>query len=61
MTWDATGYGGHLGTAVDRPRPRWFFAEGAQGFFHTFFLLANSGDDRGDRDVHVPASNRARR
>lgn len=32
MTWDATGYGGHLGTAVDRPRVRWFFAEGAQGF-----------------------------
>jgi hypothetical protein len=43
MSWDASGYGGHLGTAVDRTRVRWFFAEGAQGFFHTFFLLANSG------------------
>jgi hypothetical protein len=43
MTWDATGYGGHLGTSVDQPRSRWLFAEGAQGFFHTFFLLANSG------------------
>jgi hypothetical protein len=43
MSWDATGYGGHLGTSVERPRPRWLFAEGAQGFFHTFFLLANSG------------------
>jgi hypothetical protein len=42
MSWDATGYGGHLGTSVDRPRPRWLFAEGAQGFFSTFFLLANS-------------------
>ena len=42
MSWDATGYGGHLGTAVDRARPRWFFAEGAQGFFYTFFLIANS-------------------
>jgi hypothetical protein len=42
MSWDATGYGGHLGTSVDRARPRWMFAEGAQGFFSTFFLLANS-------------------
>jgi hypothetical protein len=42
MTWDANGYGGHLGTSVDRPRPLWMFAEGAQGFFHTFFLIANS-------------------
>jgi hypothetical protein len=44
MTWDATGYGAHLGTAVDQPRGRWYFAEGAQGFFHTFFLIANSSD-----------------
>jgi hypothetical protein len=43
MSWDATGYGGHLGSAVERPRPRWFFSEGAQGFFYTYFLLANSG------------------
>jgi hypothetical protein len=44
MTWDQSGYGGHLGSSVDRPRVRWMFAEGAQGvFFRTFFLLANSG------------------
>jgi hypothetical protein len=43
MSWDANGYGGHLGTSVDRARPRWMFAEGAQGFFYTFFLIANSG------------------
>jgi hypothetical protein len=43
MSWDDTGYGGHLGTAVDLPRRRWLFAEGAQGFFSTFFLIANSG------------------
>jgi hypothetical protein len=43
MSWDASAYGGHLGTAVPRPRPRWLFAEGAQGFFNTYFLLANSG------------------
>jgi hypothetical protein len=43
MTWDQTGYGGHLGSAVRMPRQRWLFAEGAQGFFSTFFLIANSG------------------
>jgi hypothetical protein len=45
MTWDAGGYGGHLGSAVKEPRPRWLFAEGAQGYFNTFFLLANSGGE----------------
>jgi hypothetical protein len=43
MSWDGTGYGGHLGNAVGAPRRKWLFAEGAQGFFSTFFLLANSG------------------
>jgi hypothetical protein len=43
MSWDATGYGGHLGTAVGTPRRKWLFAEGAQGYFSTFFLLANGG------------------
>jgi hypothetical protein len=42
MTWDDSGYGGHLGNAVSAPRLRWMFAEGAQGFFSTFFLIANS-------------------
>jgi hypothetical protein len=42
MSWDATGYGGHLGSAIDRPRQRWLFAEGAQGHFDCYFLLANS-------------------
>jgi hypothetical protein len=45
MSWDATGYGGHLGSAVDAPRRKWLFAEGAQGFFSTFFLLANNGTE----------------
>jgi hypothetical protein len=48
MTWDASGYGGHLGTSVNQPRSRWLFAEGAQGFFHTYFLLANSGDSEAE-------------
>jgi hypothetical protein len=43
MSWDARGYGGHLGTAVDAPLRTWYFAEGAQGYFSTFFLIANSG------------------
>jgi subtilisin-like proprotein convertase family protein len=40
MSWDSTGYGGHGGTAVG-PSTRWLFAEGSQGFFDTFVLLAN--------------------
>jgi hypothetical protein len=43
MTWDASGYGGHSGAAVDGARRRWLFAEGAQGFFDTFILLVNNG------------------
>jgi hypothetical protein len=45
MSWDDTRYGGHLGNAVDGPRKQWYFAEGAQGFFSTFFLVANSGTE----------------
>ena len=41
MFWDDTKYGGHGGTAVDAPSTRWLFAEGAQGFFDTYVLLAN--------------------
>ena len=42
MFWDASYYGSHGGTAVDGPRTRWLFAEGSEGFFNTFVLLANS-------------------
>jgi hypothetical protein len=42
MIWDANGYGGHGGSAVGQPDRRWYFAEGSQGFFDTFVLLANS-------------------
>lgn len=41
MAWDGSGYGGHSGTAVPGARLRWFFAEGAQGYFDTFILLVN--------------------
>ena len=41
MIWDATGYGGHGEAGVGQPRRTWLFAEGSQGFFHTFLLLLN--------------------
>lgn len=44
MFWDATYYGGHGGTAVEGQSTRWLFAEGSQGFFDTFLLLANDND-----------------
>jgi hypothetical protein len=42
MFWDAGMYGGHTDTAVQAPAERWYFAEGSQGFFDTYILLANS-------------------
>ena len=41
MRWDATGYGMHTEKAAPALARDWFFAEGAQGFFDTFFLLTN--------------------
>ena len=41
MRWDATGYGMHTEKAADALATTWFFAEGSQGFFQTYFLLAN--------------------
>jgi hypothetical protein len=41
MRWDATGYGSHTETATDGAAFDWYFAEGAQGFFSTYILLAN--------------------
>jgi hypothetical protein len=40
MRWDASGYGMHTEHGVN-PSPTWFFAEGSQGFFQTYFLLTN--------------------
>jgi subtilisin-like proprotein convertase family protein len=42
MIWDERGYGGHGGTAA-APAARWLFAEGSQGYFNTYILLANAG------------------
>ena len=41
MWWDASGYGAHTERASADPSPTWYFAEGAQGFFSTYFLLVN--------------------
>jgi YVTN family beta-propeller protein/autotransporter-associated beta strand protein len=41
MTWDASGYGSHGEKASAGAATTWYFAEGSQGFFHTFFLLLN--------------------
>jgi autotransporter-associated beta strand protein len=41
MRWDASGYGAHTEKAVGGPSKTWYFAEGSQGFFSTYLLLAN--------------------
>jgi subtilisin-like proprotein convertase family protein len=43
MSWDKSGYGGSGGTAIV-PATQWLFAEGSQGYFDTFILLANDAD-----------------
>jgi autotransporter-associated beta strand protein len=42
MFWDASYYGGHTANAVARPERQWTFAEGFQGFFDTYILIANA-------------------
>jgi autotransporter-associated beta strand protein len=41
MRWDATGYGAHTEKATSGPALTWYFAEGSEGFFRTYLLLAN--------------------
>jgi uncharacterized delta-60 repeat protein len=44
MTWDATGYGSSLETAMDAPGKTWYLAEGATGGpFSLYYLLQNPG------------------
>jgi len=43
MRWDASGYGSHTEKAANSVEKTWYFAEGSQGWFHTFLLLANPG------------------
>jgi autotransporter-associated beta strand protein len=42
MFWDASYYGGHTANAVAKPERKWIFAEGFQGFFDTYLLIANA-------------------
>ena len=39
--WGVGSYGGHTETALTGAATRWYFAEGAQGYFTTFVLVAN--------------------
>jgi hypothetical protein len=41
MSWDRSGYGAHTEHATDWASMTWLFAEGSQGFFHTYLLLTN--------------------
>jgi autotransporter-associated beta strand protein len=41
MRWDASGYGAHTEKATGGAAYHWYFAEGSQGFFWTYLLLAN--------------------
>jgi hypothetical protein len=44
MRWDPSGYGMHTEHGVSLSW-RWYFAEGSQGFFQTYFLLTNPSAD----------------
>ena len=39
--WGEGSYGGHTENAQPGPATRWYFAEGSQGYFATFVLIAN--------------------
>jgi subtilisin-like proprotein convertase family protein len=47
MSWDTRGYGG-TGAGSTAPHTRWLFAEGSQGFFSTYLLLANDNASPAD-------------
>ena len=51
MRWDASGYGAHTEKATAGLAPAWHFAEGSQGYFATYFLLANPHDV--ENNAHV--------
>jgi hypothetical protein len=44
MSWGGDE-GAHAAQATDGPRRRWYFAEGAQGFFETFYLVVNPSQE----------------
>jgi autotransporter-associated beta strand protein len=72
MWWDSSGYGASTEKAGTEGATTWYFAEGSQGYFHTYFLLFNpnitptvahvtylmEGGEAIMRDYPVPASTR---
>jgi hypothetical protein len=42
MRWDASGYGMHTEKGAPALSRTWYFAEGSQGFYNTYFLLTNT-------------------
>jgi hypothetical protein len=57
MRWDETGYGSHTEKAAHGAERTWYFAEGSQGFFHTFLLLANPGTTPNEAKVDFLTEN----
>jgi autotransporter-associated beta strand protein/YVTN family beta-propeller protein len=51
MWWDVNGYGAHTDKANAGAARQWYFAEGSQGFFRTYFLLLNP--HAGENSAHV--------
>ena len=47
MTWDG-GHGAHVAGATETLGLRWYFAEGVQGAFDTYIVMANPGDIAAD-------------
>jgi hypothetical protein len=45
MQWDERAYAAATDHASEGLSTKWYFAEGAQGFFHTYLLLANPDVD----------------
>jgi hypothetical protein len=58
VTWDG-GHGAHGGAATGELSPTWYFAEGAQGAFATYILVANPGDLAADLTVTFLPEGRA--
>ncbi len=72
MWWDASGYGASTEKAGTEGATTWYFAEGSQGYFHSYFLLFNpnitptvahvtyliEGEAAIERDYPVPAGTR---
>ena len=52
MRWGAGGYGAHGEKATSGPWSTWLFAEGAQGYFSTYFLLSNPQTVSNTAHVH---------